>query len=140
MIRKAEARWIGGFKDGKGSLSLESGTFKGAYSFSSRFENGEGTNPEELIGAANSGCFSMAFAMLLEQHGFKPQEINTVAEVSLEKEKEGYLIEEINLVVKAKIPEIDTGKFLELAREAKSNCPVSLALAGTQITLDATLV
>jgi lipoyl-dependent peroxiredoxin len=139
MIRKADAQWKGGIKDGGGTLSLGSGAFTGNYSFSSRFENEKGTNPEELIGAAHAGCFSMAFSLFLEESGYKPEQIDTRAEVTIEKKDGDFTITKIHLVCKAKVPGIDEQLFQEKAKEAKENCPVSRALAGTQITLQASL-
>lgn len=139
-IRSAEAVWEGELKGGNGSIKVESGAFQGKYSFSSRFESGGGTNPEELIGAAHAACFSMAFAHTLTLGGFKPQQVHTTAKVHLEKEGDGFVIPKIDLVMQAKVPNIDRNKFQELAEQAKVNCPVSKVLAGAKITLDATLV
>lgn len=139
-IRKAEAQWEGNLKTGKGKMKLGSGAFEGSYSFSSRFENGAGTNPEELIGAAHAGCFSMAFSLFLEQAGYTPQYIHTIAGVHIEKVGEGFKITAIDLETEAKVPGMDERKFLEQAEAAKKGCPVSVALAGTEIRLKARLV
>lgn len=139
-IRKASARWDGGLRDGKGTMKLGSGAYEGAYSFSSRFEEGKGTNPEELIGAAHAGCFSMAFSAGLERNGFKPTYVSTSASVKIEKVGEGFKITTVELTTEAKVPGIDERKFQELANAAKTGCPVSQALAGTNITLNAKLV
>jgi osmotically inducible protein OsmC len=133
-VRKAEAVWEGGFK-GKGKMKLGSGAFEGAYSFASRFENGTGTNPEELIGAAHAGCFSMALSFMLEQAGFTPRRVQTSAKVHIDKAGEGFKITAIELDTEADIPGIDEKKFMELADGAKKGCPVSQALSGTEITL-----
>jgi len=138
-VRKAEAVWEGGFK-GKGKMKLGSGAFEGAYSFASRFENGTGTNPEELIGAAHAGCFSMALSFMLEQAGFTPRRVQTSAKVHIDKAGEGFKITAIELETEADIPGIDEKKFMELADAAKKGCPVSQALSGTEITLKAKLV
>src|SRR5437762_14064115 len=140
MQRKGSAVWTGGLKDGKGTVSTESGTLKDAqYSFSTRFENGVGTNPEELLGAAHAGCFSMALSSQLTKSGFPPRTIRTTAKVSLEKVGEGFGITKIALETNADVPGIDEAKFRELADGAKKNCPVSKALAAVEITLQATL-
>jgi osmotically inducible protein OsmC len=138
--RTASAVWEGTIKDGKGKVKLGSGAFEGQYSFASRFEEGTGTNPEELIGAAHAGCFSMALAAGLTRAGFTPTRINTNASVSLEKVGEAFKITKIELNTEAEIPNIDEAAFLEQAESAKKNCPVSQALAGTEITLSAKLV
>jgi len=137
--RKAEATWTGKLKDGSGSVKLGSGTYEGSYSFSSRFEQGQGTNPEELIAAAHAGCFSMAFAHGLEENGYAPQRIHTLANVHIERSGNGFKITKIELETKADVPNIDQEDFLKLAQAAKSNCPVSQALAGTDISLQAQL-
>lgn len=141
MIRKADAIWKGSLKEGLGTVKLGSGKFEGNYSFSSRFEKGEGTNPEELIGAAHAGCFSMALSLMLSDEGNEPEEINTTAEVDILPDKGGFAIKSINLKTKAKVPGIDKEQFLQYAKAAKENCPVSKALKGVDnITLDAELV
>ncbi len=138
--RTASAVWEGTLREGKGRVKLGSGAFEGQYSFASRFEEGTGTNPEELIGAAHAGCFSMALAAGLTKAGFNPTRISTNAAVSLEKVGEGFKITTIELNTEAEIPNIDEAAFLEQAEGAKKNCPVSQALAGAEITLNAKLV
>lgn len=138
-VRNANARWEGGLKNGKGKVSLGSGAFEGNYSFKSRFEEGTGTNPEELIGAAHAGCFSMALSGNLEKAGFSPESIETKAEVHLAKAGEGFKISKIKLTTHAKVPNIKQEEFKQQANLAKENCPVSKALTGVAIELDATL-
>ncbi|HEX3630805.1 MAG TPA: OsmC family protein [Candidatus Dormibacteraeota bacterium] len=137
--RKAEAQWRGSLKDGSGTMRLGSGAFQGSYSFASRMENGSGTNPEELIGAAHAGCFSMAFANGLSQAGHAPQEINTSAIVHFDRGDKGWGISRIELTTDGVVPGIDEATFTKLAEDAKQNCPVSKALAATPISLKATL-
>ncbi|HUO84169.1 MAG TPA: OsmC family protein [Thermoanaerobaculia bacterium] len=139
-VRHANAVWEGSLKEGKGSMRLESGAFEGAYSFSTRFEEAPGTNPEELIGAAHAGCFSMALSGALGKAGFTPTRIQTRADVHLEKVGEGFSITRIHLTTEAEIPGMDQEKFREQAEGAKANCPVSRALKGVEISLDAKLV
>jgi osmotically inducible protein OsmC len=138
--RTASAVWEGTLREGKGTVELGSGAFKGQYSFASRFEEGTGTNPEELIGAAHAGCFSMALAAGLTKGGFNPTRISTKANVSLEKVGEGFKITTIELNTEGEVPGIEEQAFLEHAETAKKNCPVSQALAGAEIRLNATLV
>jgi osmotically inducible protein OsmC len=138
-IRQAEAIWEGNLKDGKGSMKIGSGFFEGSYSYTSRFEEGKGTNPEELLGAAHAGCFSMALSSALSRAGYDPIKIETKAGVHLEKLEEGFTIVRIDLKTSAKIPNIDEDKFLEIANGAKNNCPISRALAVPEIFLEATL-
>lgn len=138
--RTASAIWEGTLKDGKGRVKLGSGAFEGQYSFASRFEEGTGTNPEELIGAAHAGCFSMALAAGLTRAGFNPTRISTTASVSLGKVGEGFKITSIELNTEAEVPGIEESAFLEQAETAKKNCPVSQALAGTEISLNAKLL
>lgn len=121
-------------------MALGSGAFEGPYSFQSRFEDGSGTNPEELIGAAHAGCYSMALSAALEGAGFSPERVKTEAHVSLVKEGEGFAINKIKLVTNAKIPGISQEDFDKHAQGAKENCPVSKALSATEIELDATLL
>jgi len=137
--RKAQARWEGKVSEGKGTMKLGSGAFEGAYSFKSRFEDGKGTNPEELIGAAHAGCFSMALSLFLEKAGNPPDWIETKAKVHIEKQGEGFAITAIELATEARVPGIEEKAFQEQAEAAKKNCPVSKALAGTEIKLDARL-
>lgn len=138
-VRKAEAVWNGDLKGGKGTMKFGSGAYEGAYSFASRFEEGTGTNPEELIGAAHAGCFSMALSADLAKAGHSPESVETNAEVTLEITDSGPLISNITLNVKASVPDIDEDTFMQFAEGAKKNCPVSKALASTQISLNAEL-
>jgi lipoyl-dependent peroxiredoxin len=138
--RTGSAIWEGTLKGGKGRMKLGSGAYEGPYSFSSRFEEGTGTNPEELIGAAEAGCFSMALSANLEKAGSPAKRINTLANVRLELTGSGPRITSIELNVDAEVPGLDEAKFLEQAELTKKTCPVSLALAGTQINLTAKLV
>jgi osmotically inducible protein OsmC len=138
--RKATAVWNGPIKEGQGTLELESGAFSGQYSFSSRFEEGTGTNPEELIAAAHAGCFAMAFSGNLGRAGHQPERIDARAEVHLEKVGDGFGIPRIHLVCEGKVPGIDEATFQEVARQSKEGCPVSKVLAGAEITLDAKLL
>ncbi|MGH9184481.1 MAG: OsmC family protein [Acidimicrobiales bacterium] len=137
--RDAEARWTGDLPSGSGEVSLGSGAYTGAYSFSSRFEDGTGTNPEELIAAAHAGCFSMAFANELSKAGHVPNSVNTVAKVHLEKGEAGFAIPRIDLVTEADVPGIEDSEFQTIAAAAKTGCPVSKALQAVEITLDAKL-
>jgi osmotically inducible protein OsmC len=138
--RNGSAVWEGTIKEGKGTVKLGSGAFEGPYSFASRFEEAAGTNPEELIGAAHAGCFSMALSGGLTRAGFSPKRIETTAKVHLGQVEGGFAITLIELVTTANVPGIDEKAFLELAEGAKKNCPVSKALAATAITLSAKLV
>ncbi len=138
-IRKANAVWDGDLMKGKGRMALGSGAFEGKYSVGSRFESDPGTNPEELIGAAHAGCFSMAFAAGLSKAGFTPKSIKTEAKVHIDKVGDGWTITKIELNTVADIPGIDEADFKKYAEEAKSGCPVSRALAGTEILLTAKL-
>jgi lipoyl-dependent peroxiredoxin len=139
MKRNASAEWKGGLKDGKGTISSDSGVLANTqYSFSTRFENGKGTNPEELIAAAHAGCFSMALSAQLGTMGLTPESIRTSAAVSLEKVGDGFSITAVHLTVKAKVPGADTPQFETAANNAKAGCPVSKVLNAT-ITMDATL-
>src|SRR5881409_3709416 len=137
--RTAEAQWEGSLQDGKGTMRFGSGAFEGQYSFASRFEEGRGTNPEELIGAAHAGCFSMALSAGLGRAGFTPTRIQTEARVHLEKAEDGFKISRIQLVTEAEVPVIDARKFQEEAEAAKKGCPVSKALASVPIELNAKL-
>jgi osmotically inducible protein OsmC len=138
-LRSAQAVWNGDLKTGTGTMKLGSGAWEGPYSFSSRFEEGTGSNPEELIGAAHAGCFSMALSAGLGQAGFSPKRIQTEARVSLQKAEDGFRIARIDLTTEAEVPGIDEKTFLDHAQKAKAGCPVSKALAGVQITLNARL-
>lgn len=138
--RQSTAIWKGNLKEGKGTLKLGSGAWEGQYSFDTRFENGKGTNPEELVAAAHAGCFSMALSMELGKAGITPDSIQTTAKVNLEKQGEGFAISRIDLVCEAKIADIESAAFKKIAEVAKTSCPVSKALAGPKITLDAKLL
>ena len=138
-VRKAEAVWEGTLQEGKGTMKMASGAYEGPYSFSSRFEEGTGTNPEELLAAAHAGCFSMKLSGELGKAGFPPEKIETRAEISLEKGEAGFSITKSHLVTTAKVPGIDQATFDQVAEGAKANCPVSQVLKGAEITLDATL-
>jgi osmotically inducible protein OsmC len=138
--RKAEAIWEGNLSKGKGRMKLGSGGYEGSYSFASRFEDGTGTNPEELIGAAHAGCFSMALSFMLDKAGHTAEHIHTVAKVSVQKVGDGFKITTIELDTEAKVPGIDEKSFLEQAEAAKKGCPVSQALSGTEIKLKARLI
>lgn len=134
--RKAFAKWEGSLKNGTGSLKLDSVDQKLAYNFISRFEEGNQTNPEELIAAAHAGCYSMALSGLLTEEGFEPDSIETVANVTLEKTDSGFKISKSALKTEAKVPGIDKEVFEQLAEKAKANCPVSKALSALEITLE----
>ena len=138
-VRNAEAQWNGALMDGSGTMKLGSGAYEGPYSFRSRMEDGVGTNPEELIGAAHAGCFSMAFSAILGGEGLKPNRIATKAHVTFEKVGDGFSITKIDLETEGDVPGIDSAKFQELAERAKQNCPVSKALSGTKISLTSKL-
>lgn len=138
-IRNASAEWNGDLIKGTGTVALGSGAFKGNYSFGSRFENGTGTNPEELIGAAHAGCFSMAFSAILGKAGFAPKSIKTTAKVHIDKVGDGFTITKIDLDTVGVVPGIDNATFMKHANEAKAGCPVSRALTGVEITLTAKL-
>ena len=140
MKKTASAVWQGGLKDGKGTLSTESGALKdNPYGFNTRFEGAPGTNPEELIGAAHAGCFSMALSMMLGEAGLTAERIETRAEVTLDKEGEGFAISAIALTLEARIPGADEAQFQQIANQAKEGCPVSKVL-NARISLSATLV
>ena len=134
-IRHAQAEWKGTLREGSGTMKF--GKFEGPYTYASRFESGEGTNPEELLGAAHAGCYSMFLSALLTKAGFKPTRIQTTATVHLE---DGPAIKTIELKTEAQVPNLDNAKFQELAAEAKAGCPVSKALASVDVKLQATLV
>ena len=139
MTTFGTAKWQGGLKDGKGWISTKSGALsEQPYGFASRFEGKPGTNPEELIGAAHAGCFTMALSLILEQAGFKADEMNTKAEITLEKQGDGFAITKSHLTLRAKIPGLDDAKFKELAGMAEKGCPVTKVL-NAQISLDAAL-
>ena len=140
MSTFGSAVWSGGIKDGKGAISTKSGALKDyPYGFASRFEGKPGTNPEELIGAAHAGCFTMALSKILGEANLTAEKMETQADVTLEKQGEGFAITKVHLTLKAKIPGADNAKFQELAAKAKAGCPVSKLLKA-DITLDASLV
>jgi osmotically inducible protein OsmC len=138
--RTASAAWSGGLKDGKGSISTESGALAAyPYGFASRFEGKKGTNPEELLGAAHAGCFTMALSLILGEAGLTVTQMDTSAKVTLEQVEGGFAITAVHLTLKAKIPGTDQAKFTELANKAKAGCPLSKVIKA-DITMDATLV
>lgn len=139
-VRQSHAEWRGNLKDGQGTVKLGSGAFEGNYSFPSRFEEGKGTNPEELIAAAHAGCYSMALSAGLTKAGYNPTRIATNARVHLEKVGEGFEITTIELQTEAEIPGIDENAFMQQAEAAKKGCPISKALAGPEIKLQAKLL
>ena len=139
MKRTASAAWQGDLKQGKGTLSTQSGVLKDTpYSFTTRFENGAGTNPEELIAAAHAGCFTMATTASLGRAGFVPEKLSTQATLTLEQVDGQWTITAIHLELKARVPGIEPQKFDEIAADAKVNCPVSRVL-NAEVTLDAKL-
>jgi osmotically inducible protein OsmC len=138
--RTASARWEGNLPEGNGTMEFGGGAFSGAYSFKSRFEEGEGTNPEELIAAAEAGCFSMALANDLDGAGHAPESVETSADVHLTPVDGGFGITRIDLITRARVPGLDADEFQRIAEGTKANCPVSKALAAVpEINLDATL-
>jgi osmotically inducible protein OsmC len=140
MKRSASAIWKGDIKSGNGAISTETGVLdETSYGFKSRFEDGPGTNPEELIAAAHAGCFSMALSLMLGEADLVPDRIETHAKVSLDKVEGGFEIKTIHLDVKAKVPGIDAETFASIAEKAKQGCPVSKVLAGARISMDAAL-
>ncbi len=141
MVRTSDAEWKGNLKQGAGRIKLGSGAYEGQYSFSSRFESGTGTNPEELIAAAHAGCFSMALSVALEKAGHVADRVHTTARVHLERDAKGFLVAKIELLTEVKAPGLTNDKLQELARDAKENCPVSRALAAVpSISLEAKLI
>ncbi len=136
--RHAEATWKGSLRDGNGVMKF--GTIEGAYSFSSRFENGQGTNPEELLGAAHAGCFSMALSSSLGKAGFAPESIRTIATVKIETVSGKAMITHIHLETEVKVSGITEENFIHIANEVKSACPVSIALSNVPISLSAQLL
>lgn len=139
-IRTASARWQGNLTEGSGTLRTGKGGLEGNYSFKSRFEEGEGTNPEELIGAAHAGCFSMAFSKALADAGATPTSVETTAKVHFEKTDAGFSVTRIDLETVGQVPGLDEGEFQKLAEAAKANCPISRLLSpGAEITLTARL-
>ncbi|WP_409079857.1 OsmC family protein [Pusillimonas sp. SM2304] len=140
IIKKGWAVWMGGFKDGNGTISTETGALRDApYGVQARFEDGRGTNPEELIAAAHAACFSMAFSLMLGEAGLAPEEIRSTAAVTLDKVGDGFAITASHLTVVARIPGADPAKFDEIANQAKAGCPVS-KLLNAKISMDATLL
>ena len=139
LIRTSTAVWKGGLRNGTGTMKIGKGVFDGSYTFASRFESGTGTNPEELIGAAHAGCFSMALALMLDQEGRKPESITTTAKVKVDKVGDGFRIVGIDLSTEGVVPGIDEAGFREKAEAAKKGCPVSAALSSVNITLEARL-
>ena len=139
-IRKAEAVWEGDLQNGKGVMKFGSGAFEGDYSFSSRFEEGTGTNPEELIGAAHAGCFSMFLSAVLSKAGFRPNRVQTTATVYLEEVDGAPWITKINLQCQANVPGVDENTFREQVEVSRTGCPVSKALKGVDISVEANLV
>jgi osmotically inducible protein OsmC len=139
--RTADARWEGSLQEGNGTMRLGSGSYEGAYSFKSRFQDGDGTNPEELIAAAHAGCFSMALSVVLGEAGYTPDSIETSAAVHIEQVPGGFGITKIELRTRGKVPGIGADEFAQAAQGAKEGCPVSKALAAVDsIELDAELV
>ena len=139
-IRTSSAEWRGDLRSGQGTMRLGSGAYEGAYSFPSRFEEGKGSNPEELIGAAFAGCFSMAFSADLARAGFTPTRVSTTASVHIDRVGEGFSITRIDLSTEGEVPGIDQAAFQEQAEAAKKNCPVARALAVEDIRLSAKLL
>ena len=137
--RTSSAVWEGNLKEGKGTMKVGRNAYEGPFSFASRFENASGTNPEELIGAAEAGCFSMALSNGLSKAGHDPKRISTTAKVNLEMVGGGPKITSIELDTEGEVPEIDEAKFKEIAEQTKKACPVSVALSGTEIKLNARL-
>ena len=137
--RTAKAEWRGALMEGSGRVELGSGTFSGPYDFRSRFADGGGTNPEELVGAAHAGCFSMALSNMLAQAGSPPEYVRTTAKVHLEKQSDGFGISRIDLETEGAVPGMDDATFVSHAEKAKAQCPISKALAAVDITLSAKL-
>jgi osmotically inducible protein OsmC len=141
ITRTAQASWSGTVAEGGGRLGLGSGAFQGPFTLKARVEDGQpGANPEELVGAAHAGCFTMSLADQLAEAGHPPTELRTTARVRLEQRPEGFRITRITLSTEGEVPGVDEARFQELAERAKATCPVSLALAGTEIALEARLV
>jgi osmotically inducible protein OsmC len=138
-VRQSEAVWEGDLKSGRGTMKLQGGAYEGPYSFASRFEQGTGTNPEELLAAAHAGCFSMALSAALGKAGHAPKRVQTVAKVHLEKVHEGFQITRIELENQSQVPGIDKQEFQTIAENAKMTCPVSKLFGSAEITLKATL-
>jgi osmotically inducible protein OsmC len=140
MIREARAQWQGDLRQGEGTMAFGGGAFEGRYSFRSRFEEGPGTNPEELIAAAHAGCFSMAFSNMLAEAGHTPTSVRTAARVHLEPVDGKPTISRVELTCEGEVPGIDEAEFQRIGAEAKAGCPVSRALASVPVSLQATLV
>lgn len=140
IVRKGEAEWKGGVPEGSGSVSVQSGAFKGSYGFKSRMEDGPGTNPEELIGAAHAACYSMALSLALAQAGHVPTRVHTIAKVHLEKRDGGYMIPLIELETEGEVPGIGNEEFQKFAIATKTGCPVSKALSAVDMKLTAKLL
>jgi osmotically inducible protein OsmC len=140
MIRTAQARWSGELQTGKGNMKLGSGAFEGPYSFGTRFEGAQGTNPEELLGAAHAGCYSMALGFALQKAGHVAESVETTASVHLEKSDAGFSITKIELKTQVKAPGISAADFARLAEETKHGCIVSRALSAVPMELHATLL
>ncbi|HVM05731.1 MAG TPA: OsmC family protein [Acidimicrobiales bacterium] len=138
--RTADAQWEGALKDGSGTMRFGSGAYEGAYTFASRFEEGTGTNPEELIAAAHAGCFSMQFSALLDRAGHRPTRVRTSADVHLDKGEAGFSVTSIDLHTEGEVPGIEDAEFQTIADEAKRTCPVSRLLTGATINVEAKLV
>ncbi len=139
-VRTASAVWEGDLKGGKGKMKMSSGAYEGPYTFASRFEEGSGTNPEELVAAAHAGCFSMAFSGGLAKAGFTPKRVSTTANVYLEKVGDGFKITTIELITTGEVPGIDEKNFLEISEGARKNCPISQLVTGANVRLQAKLV
>ena len=139
MIRNAKAQWNGGLKDGNGTVALGSGAYEGQYSFTSRFESGTGTNPEELVAAAHAGCFSMALSNMLAMAGHVPTSVHTTASVHLGKDDKGFKVTHIELDCVGDVPGVTAATFLEHAEKARVGCIIARALAGPDIQLKARL-
>lgn len=135
--RAADAEWKGSLKEGGGTIAFASGAYEGPYTYKSRFEDGDGTNPEEMIAGAHAGCFTMALSLILGEAGHEPESINTNARVSMAPDGDGFKVSKISLTTVGKVPGIDADQFAEYAQVAKDNCPISKALAAVdEITLD----
>lgn len=139
-VRNAEAVWEGNLQAGKGTMKLGSGAFEGPFSFATRFQEEPGTNPEELIGAAHAGCFSMFLSAVLSNAGFPPKRVHTMARVTLEQVDNAPWITKIHLNCQANVPGVDEKTFMEQVDASKKGCPVSKALAGVEISVEARLV
>ena len=137
--QQASAKWNGNLKEGNGTMSIPKGNYNGPYTFALRFETGEGTNPEELVGAAQAGCFSMFLAAQITESGFQPNNVDTKATVTLDKDDTGPKITEIQLNCNADVPGLSEEKFQELVQVSKTNCPISRLYAGTSISVTAKL-